>query len=298
MKRRQFLAAGLLPLLWPRALPASAAPLLQRTVGGQAVPVIGLGTWRTFDHPPQHDAWRRSAETLQRFVELGGTLVDSSPMYGRSSENVGAMASQLGLGDRLYYSSKVWTRGRAAGREQLERECRRFERPRIDLMHVHNLSDVGTQLGMLREAREEGLVRHIGVSHYRSADHAEVERVLRAEPLDVLQINLSMIEPEAERRLLPLAAERGMAVLVNRVFAEGALFARVRGRLLPGFAAELGIDSWAQFFLKWVLGRPEVSVALTGTGNPAHIADNFGAARGELPDAPMRQRMREAFLAL
>jgi aryl-alcohol dehydrogenase-like predicted oxidoreductase len=141
-------------------------------------------------------------------------------------------------------------------------------------------------------------VRQIGVSHYLSQAHPEVERVLRAEPLDVLQINYSILEPEAEQRLLPLAAERGVAVFANRVFAEGALFARVRGKPLPGFAAELGVRSWAQFFLKWALGRPELSVALTGTGNPEHIVDNLGAAEGPLPDERLRQRMRAAFLAL
>lgn len=295
MQRRQFLAAAAASLWLPHAL---ATPLRRPLGGGREATCIGLGTWRTFDHAPGHPDWARSRETLRRFVEGGGEVVDTSPMYGRSSASVGQMAAELEIADRLYYSSKVWTRGRAAGREQLEREAERLRRPRLDLMQVHNLSDLGTQLGMLREAREEGLVGQIGISHYLSQAHAEVERVLRAEPLDMLQINYSILEPEAESRLLPLAAERGMAVFVNRIFAEGALFTRVRGKPLPGFAAELGIRSWAQYFIKWVLARPEVSVALTGTGNPEHIVDNLGAAIGPLPDAALRERMREAFLAL
>jgi diketogulonate reductase-like aldo/keto reductase len=297
LRRRQFLAVAALAALGPWRDPGAAT--LRRPLGSQRrVTAVGLGTWRTFDHPPQHPDWQRSLETLRRFVEGGGEVLDSSPMYGRSSESVGEMAAQLGIGERLYYASKVWTRGRQAGQQQLEREAQRFRRPYLDLMQVHNLSDLDTQLGMLREAREQGLVRQIGVSHYLSQAHAEVERVLRTESLDVLQINFSILEPEAEKRLLPLAAERGVAVFANRVFAEGALFNRVRGKPLPDFASELGIRSWAQFFLKWVLGRPELSVALTGTGNPAHIVDNLGAAEGPLPDASMRQRMRAALLAL
>jgi diketogulonate reductase-like aldo/keto reductase len=297
MRRRQFLAAAALAALTPWRSPG-AAPLRRALGPERSVTAVGLGTWRVFDHPAQHPDWLRSRETLRRFVEGGGEVVDSSPMYGRSSESVGEMAAELGIAERLYYASKVWTRGRQAGRQQLEREAQRFRRPHLDLMQVHNLSDLSTQLGMLREAREQGLVRQIGVSHYLSQAHPEVERVLRAEPLDVLQINYSILEPEAEQRLLPLAAERGVAVFANRVFAEGALFARVRGKPLPGFAAELGVRSWAQFFLKWALGRPELSVALTGTGNPEHIVDNLGAAEGPLPDERLRQRMRAAFLAL
>ena len=296
MHRRQFLAVSGAALLCPSL--ALAAPLRRTLPGGREVTAVGLGTWRTFDHAPGHADWARSRETLRRFVEGGGQVVDTSPMYGRSSESVGEMAAELGIADRLYYASKVWTRGHAAGRQQLEREAQRLRRQRLDLMQVHNLSDLGTQLGMLREAREQGLVGQIGISHYLSQAHPEVERVLRAEPLDMLQINYSILEPEAETRLLPLAAERGMAVFVNRIFAEGALFSRVRGKPLPDFAAELGIRSWAQYFIKWVLARPEVSVALTGTGNPEHIVDNLGGAEGPLPDVALRQRMREAFLAL
>ncbi|GIX34886.1 MAG: hypothetical protein KatS3mg126_0665 [Lysobacteraceae bacterium] len=219
-------------------------------------------------------------------------------MYGQSSQALGELAAELDIADRLYYASKVWTRGRAAGRAQLDQERQRLRRARLDLVQVHNLSDWPTQLAMLREAKAEGLVRAIGVSHHLSLAHDEIERVLRREPMDVLQINYSILEPEAEQRLLPLCAERGMAVVVNRAFAEGALFARVRGRPLPGFAAEIGARSWAQYFLKWVLGRAEVSVVLTGTSNPEHIVDNLGAATGPYPDEALRRRMREAFLAL
>lgn len=284
---------------WHAALASPGGDLIRRRLpGGRDVAVIGLGTWRTFDHPPGDADWIRAKLTLERFVDGGGEVIDSSPMYGRSSESVGAMAQQLQVADQLFYATKVWTRGRASGRAQLEREAERFGRERLDLMLVHNLSDLQTQLAMLREACDEGLLGMLGVSHYFSQAHPEVERVMRAEPLDVLQINYSIIEPEAEQRLLPLAAERGMGVFVNRVFADGALFGRVRGKPLPDFAAELGISSWAQYFIKWALARPEVSVVLTGTGNPEHIVDNLGGGSGPLPDAAMRDRMRETFLAL
>ncbi|MCK7593449.1 aldo/keto reductase [Pseudomarimonas salicorniae] len=298
MHRRSFLTAAALAALLPGMGTASEGLLRRRLGRGRPVAALGLGTWRTFDHPSGSPDWEDARKTLQRFVEGGGELVDSSPMYGLSSGAVGEMARQLGVADRLYYASKVWTRGRAAGRAQLLREAERFGRERLDLMMVHNLSDLVTQLAMLREACEEGLVDQIGISHYLTQAHPEVERVMRAERLDVLQINYSIMEPQAEDRLLPLAAERGMGVLANRLFAEGALFSRVRGKPLPGFAAELGITSWAQYFIKWVLGHPAVTVALTGTGNPDHIVDNLGGARGPMPDAALRRRMREAFLAL
>lgn len=299
MQRRHFLIGSAAGLVLPGVLRSASPGLLKRPLAdGRRLPAVGLGSWRTFDLSPRHAGWERARETLRRFVAGGGEVIDSSPMYGQASEAIGQLARELGLTDRLFFASKIWTRGRAAGRAQLEREAERFGIGRLDLMQVHNLSDLGTQLAMLREAREGGQVARIGISHYLTSAHAEVERVLRSEKIDVLQINLSMVEPEAEARLLPLAAERGVAVFANRVFAEGALFARVSGKPLPDFAAELGISSWAQYFIKWVLGRPEVCVALTGTGNPDHIDDNLQAARGPLPDAAMRVRMRDALLAL
>ncbi len=292
--RRQFIAAtagAALATTWP----VRAEDLLQRTIpsSGERVPAIGLGTWQNFDLAPDSAAYPDAALTLQRFVEGGGRVLDSSPMYGRSSHTLGELARQQGVADQLFYASKVWTRGHLAGRQQFDSELARFERPQLDLMQVHNLSDVSTQLRVLREAREQGQLRLIGISHYLASAHPEVERVLRGEALDVLQINYSIIEPEAERSLLALAEDRGVAVFANRVFAEGALFQRVRGVEIPAFARDIGIDSWARYFLKWVLGTPRVALALLGTGNPRHMADNIGALRGPLPDPGLRRRMAE-----
>jgi len=290
---RSALAAGLLAA---PALPLLAsAPIAQRPVprSGESLPVVGLGTWRSFDHDPDDPEAERLAVAVQRFADLGGRVIDSSPMYGRSSHTLGELARRQGVAAQLFYASKVWTRGSASGRRQLALELTRFGRPRLDLMQVHNLSDVYTQLRVLRDAREEGLLRLIGASHYLSSAHAELERVMRAESLDAIQVNYSIIEPEAEARLLPAAGELGVAVLANRVFAEGGLFQRVRGHSVPDFAQEVGAATWAQYFLKWVLGNPHVTVALAGTGNPAHVADNLAAGQGHLPDAALRRRMAE-----
>jgi aryl-alcohol dehydrogenase-like predicted oxidoreductase len=297
--RRRFLQQGTSLAALAAIRGASAAPLTRPLPAtGEALPVIGLGGWRNFDLAPTDADWTDAKATLRAFVDGGGRVLDSSPMYGRSSEALGRIATELGVQDRLFWASKVWTRGSAAGRAQLAGERQRLGRARIDLVKVHNLSDVLTQLAVLREAREAGTLRLIGVSHYLSSAHEEVARLLRREPIDVLQVNYSIREPEAGDGLLALAAERGVAVFLNRVFAEGALFATVRGQPLPGFAAELGITSWAQYFLKWVLADPAVTVALTGTGNPRHIADNLAAGSGALPDAALRRRMAEFVRAL
>jgi aryl-alcohol dehydrogenase-like predicted oxidoreductase len=268
------------------ALPARAIPAT-----GERIPVVGLGTWRTFDvgvSPAERQPLR---EVLRRFAALGGRVVDTSPMYGRAETVVGELASELGLLGTLFVATKVWTSGREAGRAQMERSLERLRVRRLDLLQVHNLVDWDTHLGTLREWKAAGRVRYVGVTHYAASAYTELEQVLRREPLDFLQINYSLAEREAERRLLPLARERGLAVLINRPFAEGALFQRVRGRALPPWAAELGCRSWAQLFLKWILAHPAVTCVIPATGRPEHVADNLGAAFGPLPDAATRARL-------
>jgi len=298
--RRRFLQQGtaLAALTAARRVAAAAPATRILPATGEALPVVGLGGWRNFDLAPGDPDWTEAVATVRAFVEGGGRVLDSSPMYGRSSEALARIAAELGVREQLFWASKVWARGSATGRGQLASERQRLGRARLDLVQVHNLSDVQTQLAVLREAREAGTVRLIGVSHFLSSAHDEVERLLRSEPIDVLQINYSIREPEAGNGLLALAAERGVAVFVSRVFAEGALFAAVRGQALPGFAAELGITSWAQYFLKWALADAAVTVALTGTGNPRHIADNLIAGSGPLPDPALRRRMADHVRAL
>jgi diketogulonate reductase-like aldo/keto reductase len=276
------------------ARPAGAAgPLGQRTIpgSGEAIPVIGLGTWRTFDvgtGPSERGPLR---EVLHRFVELGGRVIDSSPMYGTAESVVGDLSTDLRLADRLFLATKVWTSGREAGIAQMEQSERRLRTRRMDLMQIHNLLDWRTHLRILREWKQAGRIRYLGVTHYTAGAYDELERVLRAESLDFVQVNYSLGERDAERRILPLARERGIAVLVNRPFSEGGLFQRVRGRALPAEAAALGCESWAQVFLRWILGHPAVTCVIPATSRVEHLIDNMKAGTGDPPDAAARDRL-------
>lgn len=276
---------------------AAAPAMLTRRIpsSGEALPAIGLGTSQTFDIAVEGPDFDAALAVTRLFVQGGGRLVDSSPMYGAAESAVGRLAVGAGAADRLFYATKVWTRGREAGIAQMQTSMQRMGLKRIDLMQVHNLLDTATHLATLREWKREGKVRYIGVTHYHSGAYAELERVLRAEALDFVQLNYSLAEREAEARLLPLAAEKGIAVLVNRPFADGALFQRVRGKSLPAVAREAGCETWAQYFLKWILGHPAVTCVIPATRNPKHIADNLAAGIGPMPDAQLRTRMSGEF---
>ena len=279
--------------------PAGAeSSILTRPIpsSGEAIPVVGLGTWRTFDvgTAPAERAPLRTV--LQRFVELGGRVIDSSPMYGTAESVAGDLAADLAVTDKLFFATKVWTSGREAGVAQIEQSFRRFRTSRLDLLQIHNLLDWKTQLRTLRDFKQTGRIRYLGVTHYTASAYDELERVLRSEPLDFLQVNYSVGEREAERRILPLARDRGIAVLVNRPFSEGGLFQRVRGKALPAWAAEVGCESWAQLLLKWVLGNPAATCVIPATSRPEHLVDNMKAGVGALPDAKMREQIAVAAL--
>jgi diketogulonate reductase-like aldo/keto reductase len=273
---------------------ASGAPsILTRQIpsSGETIPAVGLGTWQTFDVGASAAEREPRREVLRRFVELGGRVIDSSPMYGAAETVVGELASELGVLDKLFVATKVWTSGRAAGVAQMEQSLRRLRKPRLDLMQIHNLVDWRTHLATLREWKQAGRIGHLGVTHYTSSAYDELERMLRSETLDFVQVNYSLGERDAERRILPLARERGIAVLVNRPFAEGGLFGRVRGQALPSWAADFECASWAQFFLKWILAHPAVTCVIPATSRPEHLVDNMKAAVGALPDATTREKM-------
>jgi aryl-alcohol dehydrogenase-like predicted oxidoreductase len=255
------------------------------------LPVIGLGTWQTFDAGSAMRAREPLEKVLGEFARLGGTVIDSSPMYGTSETVTGDLAAKLQLHKRLFLATKVWTRGREPGIRQMEESFRRLRTQRMDLMQVHNLVDWRVHLETLRKWKEEGRVRYIGVTHYTSSAYQELAQVLATEALDFVQFNYSMAEREAERRLLPLAAERNVAVLINRPFAEGALFKRVAGKPLPPWAKEIGCTSWAQFFLKFIVAHPAVTCAIPATSKVEHLLDNMQAGFGTLPDGAIRQRM-------
>jgi diketogulonate reductase-like aldo/keto reductase len=216
-------------------------------------------------------------------------------MYGAAESVVGDLSAELGLGERLFMATKVWTRGREEGIRQMESSLRRMRVARMDLMQVHNLVDVASHTETLKAWKAQKRVRYIGITHYSASAYREIERWLKTGDYDFVQINYSLGERDAENRILPLAQERKVGVIVNRPFAEGALFARVKGKPLPAWAAELGILSWAQYFLKWIVSHPAVTCAIPGTGNPKHMQDNLGAGIGRLPSAQQRKEMTEYF---
>ncbi len=262
---------------------------------GEAIPVIGLGTWQTFDVGDAPEERAPLGEVLDAFFSGGGRVIDSSPMYGRAEGVVGdllaARAGGTAAAPRPFLATKVWTRGKAAGETQMRRSMQLMRTRCMDLLQVHNLVDWRTHLETLRAWKKEGLVRYIGVTHYQLGALGDLERIVTKESIDFVQLPYSIVTRDAEARLLPAAAASGAAVLVMRPFEEGALFARVRGKQLPPWAADFDCASWAQFFLKFILGHPAVTCPIPATASPKHLADNLGAGRGRLPDEATRKRM-------
>ena len=258
----------------------------------EPLPVIGVGTWQTFDVGADNAARARLRDVLKL---LKGNVVDSSPMYGSSESVAGDLIAELGTRDQLFMATKVWTSGRAEGIAQMETSFKRLRVERMDLMQIHNLVDVDTHTQTLKDWKQKKRVRYIGITHYTSSAYAEVERWLKTKQYDFLQINYSLGERESENRLLPLAQELKVAVIANRPFAEGSLFRSTKNKSLPPWASELGITSWAQYFLKWIVSHPAVTCAIPGTGNPKHMQDNLGAGLGKLPTAEQRKKMADYF---
>ena len=258
----------------------------------EPLPVIGVGTWQTFDVGADNAARAGLRDVLKL---LKGNVVDSSPMYGSSESVAGDLIAELGTRDQLFMATKVWTSGRAEGIAQMETSFKRLRVERMDLMQIHNLVDVETHTRTLLEMKSRNTIRYLGITHYTSSAYAEVERWLKTRQYDFLQINYSLGEREAENRLLPLAKDLNVAVIANRPFAEGSLFRTTKNKSLPPWAAELGIASWAQYFLKWIVSHPAVTCAIPGTGNPKHMQDNLRAGVGKLPNAEQRRKMAEYF---
>ena len=257
--------------------------------------MIGLGTWQTFDV----GAGAAERAPLREVLKLlDGNVIDSSPMYGAAESVVGDLVADLRLRERVFLATKVWTSGREEGLRQTDASLRRLRAARLDLLQVHNLLDADTHTATLRELKDAGKIRYMGITHYTSSAYAEVERLLKTRQYEFLQINYSLAEREAEKRLLPLAADLQVAVIANRPFAEGALFRKVKGKPLPAWAAELGVASWAQYFLKWIIGHRAVTCAIPGTARPDHMADNLAAGRGAPPGDAQRRRMAEYYDAL
>ena len=250
---------------------------------GALLPVVGLGTWLGFDVGSKPQEFPQRGEVLSALFAAGGRVVDSSPMYGSAERVAGDLLQAQGATDKAFIATKVWTTGKQAGIEQMERSMALLKTSRIDLMQVHNLQDWRTHVATLREWKVQGRVSYIGVTHYTDAAHAELEQALRAEPLDFVQFNYSIASRHAEKRLLPLAAELGVAVLINLPFGAGRHLGALRERPLPTWAGEIGCTSWNQVLLKFVLSHPAVTCVIPGTSNPLHMRDNAVAGKGELP---------------
>jgi diketogulonate reductase-like aldo/keto reductase len=265
-----------------RAIPAT----------GELLPVIGLGTWQTFDvGPADHEA---RGQVLQRFVELGGRVVDTSPMYRQAEAAIGAVVVERGLRDSLFLATKVWTRA-AEGAAQMEESLGKLQVPAVDLLQVHNLLDVEAHLETLAEWKAGGRTRYVGVTHYTVESHRELERFLERDIVDFVQFNYSLAVRDAEARLLPAAAERGVATLINRPFESGQSFRDAARAPLPAVARDLGCETWAQVFLKYVISHPAVTCVIPATADLDHLEQNMAAGIGPLPSAQERRALVEAW---
>ena len=256
--------------MFPRTIPST----------GESLPVIGLGTYKGFDVGPSAKDRAALDEVLNTLFSFGGSVVDSSPMYGRAEEVSGELLAAQRAREKAFVATKVWTEGRTRGIDQMKRSMRLFGCRQIDLMQIHNLVDWQTHLRTLRAWKEEGRIRYLGITHYSSRAYGEMEKIMRAEALDFVQLNYSLDDREAEKRLLPLAAERGVAVLVNLPFGQGSLFKALRGKSVPLWIEEAGCETWSQVFLKFVLAQRAVTCVIPGTANPVHMAENCRAGDG------------------
>ncbi|HEX5317595.1 MAG TPA: aldo/keto reductase [Stellaceae bacterium] len=271
-------------------------PMLTRPIPstGEAMPVVGLGTWPVFDvggSPAERAPLKAVVEAL---VAAGGRMIDSSPMYGRAEAVSGELVAELGVRPKVFLATKVWTSGRERGIAEMGRSAERMKSPALDLIQIHNLVDWRTQLATLREMKAKGQVRYIGITHYTTGSLPELARILETEPgIDFVQCGYSLATREAEQRLFPACRERKVAVIVNQPFERGDLFRSVRGKAVPGWAAEFDCASWAQLFLKYLIAEPAVTCVIPATDKPDHMADNAKAGFGRLPDARQRERIRQ-----
>jgi diketogulonate reductase-like aldo/keto reductase len=304
MHRRNFLvglAAGPALAQVEVARVMAAPAMITRPIpsSGEAMPVIGLGTSQVFDVGGDERSRQPLRAVLQAFVDAGGRIIDTSPMYGRAEAVTGDLVAAAGVRPKVFLATKVWTSGREAGIAQMRRSAALLTSPVVDLIQVHNLSDWRTQLASLRQMKERGEIRYTGITHYTTGALPELARILQSEPgIDFVQCAYSLGTRDAETRLLPVAAERKVAVICNRPFEDGGMFRRVRGKSVPEWAGDFDCTSWAQLFLKYIIAEPAVTCAIPATANPAHMADDLQAGFGRLPDARQRQQIRQLWDAL
>lgn len=305
MDRRALLtgAAALAAAAGPAPAFAAQAPspFVTAVIPGadRAVPVIGVGTARRYDVDPADPAALEGPRAaLARFVELGGQVVDTAPSYGRAEEVTGRLIEELGVRDRLFLATKVGVDTREQGLAQIEASFARLRTPRLDLIAVHNLRDIDNQLDILRDLKAAGRIRAVGATTSFEGQYADFEAMMRRQALDVIQIDYALDNREAAERILPLARDKGLAVMINLPFGRGRLFEATQGRPLPDWAAEIGAESWAQVFLKYIVSHPSRPIAIPGMAQARYVDDNLGAARPPLPDAALRRRMEQFIDAL
>jgi len=290
---RAMAAAGVSAAFRPALAQVEPRALLTRPIPstGEMLPAVGLGSWITFnvgDDPVARDA---CTEVMRNFVETGGRMIDSSPMYGSSQDTIGDGLRKAALTGRVFAADKVWISSAAQGREQIERSRRKWQVNRFDLLEVHNLLDWQEHLPTLFAMKAAGQLRYVGVTTSEGRRHRDLEQIMRSQPLDFVQITYNPVDREVEERILPLARDRGIAVIVNRPFRQGALLHALARRPLPAWSADIDCTSWAQFVLKFIVSHPAITCAIPATTSIAHVRENMSAASGRLPDAAMRQRM-------
>ncbi len=274
-------------------MPTHVPEQLKRAIPstGELVPALGLGTYHVFDTDLSGPTGGSLRDVLRTFVASGCRVVDTSPMYGRAEQVLGELAAELGVRARLFLATKVWTSGRAAGIRQMEASFRLFRTGVIDLMQVHNLMDWETHLQTLRDWKEQGHIRYTGITHYSTSSFSTMERVITEARPDFIQVYYSIATRDAEHRLLPLARDLGVGVIANRPFETSSLFSTVKGKKLPSWSTDIGCTSWPQFFLKYVLSHPAITIAIPATANPGHLQDNIKAGLGPMPDEKTREKM-------
>lgn len=305
----QFSAAATAALLLPipklaamdnPSIPFNMSNILTRPIPKcpqERIPIVGMGTWQTFDVGESVEARKNMKKVLAAFVEMGGTVLDSSPMYGSSEKVLGDLAAELGVLQNLFMATKVWTTGKNEGVDQMKSSIQKMQSKPMDLMQVHNLLDFKTHIKTLRQWKEEGKIRYLGITHYTDSYHDDLVRIIEKEPLDFVQFNYSILSRHAEKELLLAAQANGVATLINRPYEGGSLFRNVKGKDLPEWTKEYNINSWGQFFLKFILSHPAVTCVIPATSKEHHLRDNMGAAFGEMPDEKAREKMAEVLMS-
>ena len=290
--------AGSLSLIFPNVFKdRRSAAMITRKIpsSGELIPAIGLGSWITFNVGDSENELAPMRNVLGAFVEAGGKVIDSSPMYGRSEKVIGKLAAELNVTDKLWFATKVWTTGESSGKTQIENSREYFKKWPV-LLQVHNLQDLKTHLPTLRALKEEGKLKYIGITHYLDSEHETLANVVKSEKLDFIQVNFSIRSRSAENYLLPLAAERGVGVIINKPFESGALFPAINNVSLPTWSKEWGISSWSAFFLKYIISNTNITCTIPATSQVSHLEENMAACFGPVPDEATRKKMVEYFL--